>query len=41
MRLTIIDNGHPEYTGIVRIYRRRGGPQLSMLAPSNALGVRA
>lgn len=30
MRLTIIDNGHPEYAGMVRIYRRLGGPQLSM-----------
>lgn len=30
MRLTIIDNGHPEYAGLVRIYRRVGGAQLSM-----------
>jgi hypothetical protein len=30
VRLTIVDNGHPEYTGLVRIYRRVGEPQLSM-----------
>lgn len=30
IRLTIIDNGHPEYTGITRIYRRLGPPQLSL-----------
>lgn len=27
--LTIIDNGDPSYTGLVRIYRRRGPPGLS------------
>lgn len=30
LRLTIIDNGIPAYTGLVRIYRRIGVPQLSM-----------
>lgn len=30
VRLTIIDNGYPEYAGLVRIYRRIGVPQLSM-----------
>ena len=29
MRLTIVDNGHPDYAGKVRVYRRRGGPQVS------------
>lgn len=29
MRLIIIDNGHPDYAGKIRIYRRRGGPQVS------------
>lgn len=31
MRLTIIDNGHPDYAGKIRVYRRRTGPQVSML----------
>ncbi len=30
LRLIIIDNGYPEYAGLVRIYRRVGVPQLSM-----------
>ena len=33
IRLTIIDNGHAEYKGLVRIYRRLGPPQLARLKP--------
>lgn len=29
LKLTIIDNGEPSYTGKVRIYRRRGAPQIT------------
>lgn len=29
IRLTIIDNGDPRYTGLVRVYRRIGAPELS------------
>jgi hypothetical protein len=32
LRLVIIDNGHPDYSGKVRIYRRRGAPQISLFA---------
>lgn len=32
-RLTIIDNGNADYRGLVRIYRRRSGPQTVELIP--------
>lgn len=32
LRLSIIDNGNADYQGMVRVYRRRGAPQISMLA---------
>lgn len=28
IKLTIIDNGNPEYTGLMRVYRRLGPPQI-------------
>lgn len=31
IRLTIVDNGEPSYTGMSRVYRRTGPPQLSWL----------
>ncbi len=34
IRLTIIDNGHPEYKGISRVYRRLGEPKLSSVSRS-------
>lgn len=32
-KLTVIDNGAPDYRGLVRIYRRLGQRQLSLLRP--------
>lgn len=33
LHLTIIDNGNPDYERKVRVYRRRGPPQVSMFQP--------
>lgn len=32
LRLTIGENGDPNYRGVVRVYRRRGAPQISMFS---------